>query len=515
MPTRRINFELEFDPVGDDDVRRAIDGMGDEARQAEEDVEDLGEAGRDMGDSIEKGGAAGILAMQELQRHAEAAFQTFKRGAEIIVNSAVQSNAELDRLAKASRTLGLDATDLAQLEFAAKLQGGSVESLSTGLAILAQRAGDAAEGIAVSKDSFDALGVSVVDTDGNLRSLDDLFLDLADGIADLDNETQKIDLARTLFGRGGVELLLLLDQGREGIKALKEEAGKAGVGLFTEEELAQAEEFNDSIDTLNANLQSLLRDVLEPIQDDLIEIIKFLSDVVEGIREWVKENPAIVEFTDKIGLATIGFGLLATGALVAFTKIAGLITAAKAALVSLGVTAAETGAVVSAATGTAGTGVGVGLGVAAATATGVGIAAVGASAEIKGARRLRTIQEARAIFEQTGRLEDEQAFVEALERGVEETRGTSGFIEAFPLTEGLTEQRLATEEQVRIRRLRFEHRLESEQGQIERSQDIGGELGNVLRRLQPRQGAPLTLELKGSQAHITAQGEQAAQDAPF
>jgi lambda family phage tail tape measure protein len=103
-----------------------------------------------------------------------------------------------------------------------------------------------------------ALGVSAVDASGQIRPTEQVLLDLADKFSAMPDGADKAALAIKLFGKEGVSLIPLLNQGREGITALMEEAER--FGLVISSQTAQAAELlNDNLDRLRSMLEGVHR----------------------------------------------------------------------------------------------------------------------------------------------------------------------------------------------------------------------------------------------------------------
>jgi hypothetical protein len=95
--------------------------------------------------------------------------------------------------------------------------------------------------------ALNALGVSATDVHGQIRPTEQVLLDLADKFSAMPDGADKAALAVKLFGKEGLAIIPFLNQGREGITALMEEAQR--LGLVMSEDVARASEvFNDNLD---------------------------------------------------------------------------------------------------------------------------------------------------------------------------------------------------------------------------------------------------------------------------
>jgi hypothetical protein len=176
-----------------------------------------------------------------------------------------------DRISKLSQSTGLSTEALSQLEYAADLSGVSSEALTKSLGRLSRTAADAAKGVKVSSEAFAKLGVNVKNADGSLRPTEDLLLDVADSFSKLENGAAKAALAQDLFGKAGMQLIPLLNQGRAGIKAMTDEADAFGLTVSQEAAVA-AEQFNDNLTRLQAAGKGVVNQAVQQLLPTLAAI---------------------------------------------------------------------------------------------------------------------------------------------------------------------------------------------------------------------------------------------------
>jgi hypothetical protein len=115
-----------------------------------------------------------------------------------------------NQLIDAETRTGIAATTLAGLKLAAEGSGLGFEVLEASLNQWPKRMADVAAGTGESKKALDALGISVVDTEGNLRSADAVFRETLNAIGDLEDPTTRAAVATQAFGDAGGKLLQAL-----------------------------------------------------------------------------------------------------------------------------------------------------------------------------------------------------------------------------------------------------------------------------------------------------------------
>ena len=185
-----------------------------------------------------------------------------------LVKGAIDS---ADSFGKLSDQTGIAANSLQAYVNAGKLAGIGQETIDKGLRRLAQSMREADQGVATYSDSFNALGITVRDSEGNLKSSETVLGEIADRFADLPDGATKAALSMEIFGRSGASLINLLNGG----SAALEEFNYA-----VSDEFAQnAEFFNDQIAVLAIRFDGFrkqLADALLPVLNNLIQVFSNL-----------------------------------------------------------------------------------------------------------------------------------------------------------------------------------------------------------------------------------------------
>lgn len=182
-----------------------------------------------------------------------------------------------DGLSKAAQRIGVTTEALSRLEWAAKLSDVSLEQLSTGMQRLSRNMLDVSNGGGKqAATAFKALGISVTDASGKLRSSDEVFADIADRFSRMPDGAEKTALAMQLLGKSGAEMIPLLNSGKDGLKAMAEESDRLGNTLSTKTGRA-AEAFNDSITRLQAGVAGMVNKIAEAALPTLNSLIETLT----------------------------------------------------------------------------------------------------------------------------------------------------------------------------------------------------------------------------------------------
>ncbi len=112
-----------------------------------------------------------------------------------------------NQIIDASTRSGIAAETLAGLRLAAEGSGKSFSSLERGLDQFSTKMLDTARGTGDAKKTFDSLGISVLDAEGNLKDTNSVFNETIKKLGQMTNETKRNADINKLFGRSGMTLI--------------------------------------------------------------------------------------------------------------------------------------------------------------------------------------------------------------------------------------------------------------------------------------------------------------------
>ena len=108
-----------------------------------------------------------------------------------------------------------------------------------------------------SASAFDKMGISVIDSNGNLRDSEAVFSDAITALGGIKNEAERDALAMEIFGKSAQELNPLIKAGSAELDALGKKAHEVGA-VMSEEDVAAFESFDDTLSSLKMGLQGTL-----------------------------------------------------------------------------------------------------------------------------------------------------------------------------------------------------------------------------------------------------------------
>lgn len=286
---------------------KALDNAGKEFDEAEKQAEEFGDEVKKSADQADDASGrfeklGGVLkGIGVAMGAALAAIGTAAVGAgKALVDMSVNSAAYADEILTASTVTGMSTDSLQAYKYAAELVDVSLETLTGSMARNVRSMSSAREGTGKMADAYKALGVSVTDSNGNLRDSETVYWEAIDALGKVSNETERDALAMQLFGKSAQELNPLIAQGSAGIAELTEEAKRMGA-VMSEDSLNALGTFDDSIQRLKAGgeaaknmLGTVLLPQLQILADDGVSLLgDFTRGLSEANGDWTKISEVI------------------------------------------------------------------------------------------------------------------------------------------------------------------------------------------------------------------------------
>ena len=239
-----------------------------------------------------------------------------------------------DRIDKMSQKVGLSRKSFQEMEFAMSQSGTKIESLQTGMKTMTKQMSGAANGTKSSAEAFKKLGVSVTDSNGNLRSQEEVMFETISALQGMKNQTEKAKIANQLFGRAGTELMPLLNEEAGSLDKMREKANKLGL-VMGDDAVDASVNFTDTLDQLKrslgvaaAKIGAALLPHVQKLANYVIQNMPQIQKFIQGVVDKITSiSPATMKIVGIIAIvaAAIGPVLITIGSMV--TAIGGLVTA--------------------------------------------------------------------------------------------------------------------------------------------------------------------------------------------
>lgn len=181
-----------------------------------------------------------------------------------------------DRIGKLSGVLGISAKDLQTFRLASQIGGIELETFAKGVRRFTDNIGDFKIGVGEAKVAFEQLGISQSDVLAIENDQVALLGLVADKLNEVESGAIKTKLAIEIFGGRGAELINVLDGGSDALKAFARESER--YGSLNEKQVAQVEEFNDSIVRLKTAFFGIVNQLVANVSPALLKLSELLKE---------------------------------------------------------------------------------------------------------------------------------------------------------------------------------------------------------------------------------------------
>lgn len=205
---------------------------------------------------------------------------------------------------------------LQELGFAAQMSGSSMEALGGALQKMNVTVSAAASGNKELKEMFAGLQISLKNTNGTLKSTDELFDLFVNRISRIKNPALQSKAALKIFGEGATQLLPLLRGGNKGIAEMAAEARALGV-VLSNDAVESGEEFGDVLDKLSMAAKGAMNTIAAALIPTLNKLGTSLVDT------FIKYRPQIEAFAATFAERLPGYLEKAGGAFTQLVAAAG------------------------------------------------------------------------------------------------------------------------------------------------------------------------------------------------
>ena len=206
-----------------------------------------------------------------------------------------ESAAFADNIITLSMQTGQTTEQLQEFSYATELIDVSVDTLQGSLTKLTNNMQDTINGTGNAKASFEALGISVTDADGNMRSANDVFYETIDALGDVKNETERDAMAMDIFGRSAQDLNPLIIQGSETLKAYAQEAHNVGY-VLDDEALSALGAVDDAYQRLQKSQEGAKNQLSAEFAPYLTEFYEKITKIIKDGGQALKDSGIVDSF---------------------------------------------------------------------------------------------------------------------------------------------------------------------------------------------------------------------------
>ena len=228
---------------------------------------------------------------------------TIVKAEKALISMTKEAASNADDLLTLASVTGTTTDSVQELNYMADLTDVSFDRIKDSLKETTNKMQEAATGTGDAYEAYKRLKVEITNTDGSLRSAQDVFYDTIDALGEMKNKTERDALAMDLMSESAQELNPLIDLGGEKMRAYAQEAHDMGYVLD-----------NDALKSLQGvdDAYSRLQKTQEGVKNQLaIEFAPYLEEFYGDVTTMVKDGGKAIKdsgIVDAFGmlLETVG-----------------------------------------------------------------------------------------------------------------------------------------------------------------------------------------------------------------
>lgn len=280
-------IQKEMDAQGVDKNSAQYQALQREIIQTEQQLEKLEQETKNFGSVGAQQVAAVGKSLQDLGGKVEAAGQKMKgistaaAGLEAaMVGIGMKAMTTADDLNTMAAQTGLSTAEIQKFQYASDRIDVSLDTMVGALAKMKKNM--------TGQDAvWKQLGISVKNVDGSMRDARDVFYEAVSALSQIQNETERDQVAMQLFGKSADQLAGIIDDGGRSLRQFGQEAEEMGL-ILSDKVLSELEATNDQFDKAKAQLQAGLLQLGATIAQVLAPIIEKLAAFVQKVVQFMQ-----------------------------------------------------------------------------------------------------------------------------------------------------------------------------------------------------------------------------------
>jgi phage-related minor tail protein len=260
-----------------------------------------------------------------------------------MVGNAVAAAGAADDLNALAQKTGFTVEELQKMQYASDVVDVSMEQMTGSIMKMTKQ-------MSSGNKAFAKLGVEITNADGSLRSANEVWYESLEALGKVESETERDALSMELFGKSAMDMAGVVDDGGQALRELGDEAESLGL-IMSQDVVDDANQMQDAIDKVKGRTRQAFLQMGASLAKSLVPAFERLVDAVTKVVQWFS---SLRGDTQKIILVIAGLvaaispvaslfskvtnivnGL--SSAFAFFTSPAGLVVAAIAAVIAIGV----------------------------------------------------------------------------------------------------------------------------------------------------------------------------------
>ncbi|MBC7282676.1 hypothetical protein [Hoeflea sp.] len=187
-----------------------------------------------------------------------------------------------DEIDTATKRLGIGVEALQEYRAALQVAGDAGANFDDGARTLLERMGETVRGTGEGVKIFARLGIDVKKASGEMKSLEEVLPEIADGLAALGSEAERADVANKLFGGQGQNFVALLGQGSDAIARQRAEMREMGL-VMDEQVVKRYAEASDKSEILTKAIDVQLKSAFVDLAPVIVNTLSLFADIAAAI----------------------------------------------------------------------------------------------------------------------------------------------------------------------------------------------------------------------------------------
>lgn len=234
-----------------------------------------------------------------------------------LVGNAINSASMADDLNTLSSQTGFTVEELQKMKYASDIVDVSMDQMTGSIQKMTKQ-------MSSGNKAFETLGVSLTDSNGNMRDAKDVWYDSLEALSKVQNETERDALSMEIFGKSAMDMAGIIDDGGASLKSLGDEA--EGLGLIMSQDMVDdANALQDSIDRMKGRTEQAFLTMGASLASSLVPAFEKVLDVVTKVVQWFASLDGGTQQTI----------LVILGLIAAISPLAGLISSITTVLMGL------------------------------------------------------------------------------------------------------------------------------------------------------------------------------------
>jgi hypothetical protein len=235
--------------------------------------------------------------VENSKKHLEHLIEAF--AVKELVEGFLKIDEHLDMLGKSAQKIGIPVEELSKLEYAAKLADVPFEGLMSTLEKFNKGISEAAAtGKGKVAEAFKAMGISVLDAGGHMKTTNAYLIEMANSFSKHADGANKGALGAALFGKTWAEILPLLNKGGAGIDAAGKQLDQFG-GTANKFAVEAAEKLIDDLKRMWQAFYSVAQQVV-------ITITPAITNLTGAIVDFLGKGGGAKQVADDISFGLFG-----------------------------------------------------------------------------------------------------------------------------------------------------------------------------------------------------------------